>query len=113
MKFTKLLLCFLIYSLCFSISAKTTQLTKFIFPIVNIYQKKITIFYKNNTLNIKGLNGNGNLKVYSIIGNIICDIDIQNLANLSLPIELTRQNMYIIRVQTSENTIFTHKIVAR
>ena len=97
----------------FSISAKTTQLKKSIFPFVNIYQKKITIYYKNNTLNIQGLNGNGNLKVYSIIGNIICDIDLQNLANLSLPIELTRQNMYIIRIQTSENTIFTHKIVAQ
>ena len=113
MKFTKLLLCFLVSSLFFSITAKTTQLKKSIFPVVNIYQKKITIYYKNNTLNIKGLNGNGNLKVYSIIGNIICDIDLQNLANLSLPIELIRQNMYIIRIQTSENTIFTHKIVAQ
>ena len=113
MKFTKLLLCFLVYSLSFSITAKTTQLKKSIFTVVNIYQKKITIFYKNNSLNIKGLNGNGNLKVYSIIGNIICDIDLQNLANLSLPIELIRQNMYIIRIQTSNNTIFTHKIIAQ
>ena len=113
MKINKLLLCFLVYSLSFSITAKTTQLKKSIFTVVNIYQKKITIYYKNNTLKIQGLNGNGNLKVYSIIGNIICDIDLQNLANLSLPIELIRQNMYIIRIQTSNNTIFTHKIIAQ
>ena len=113
MKITKLLLCFLVSSLCFSANTKTFYLKKPSHQTENIVQKKILIYYKDNTLFIKGLNGNGNLKIYSIIGNIISDINFQNLSDISLPIELVRQNMYIIRVETSENTIFTHKIVAR
>ena len=113
MKISQLLLCFLVSSLCFSANIRTFYLKKSFHQTENIVQKKILIYYKDNTLFIKGLNGNGNLKIYSIIGNIISDINLQDLSDVSLPIELVRQNMYIIRVQTSENTIFTHKIVAR
>ena len=113
MKITKLFLCFLVSSLCFSANTKTFYIKKSFHQTENIVQKKILIYYKDNTLFIKGLNGNGNLKIYSIIGNIISDINLQDLSEVSFPIELVRQNMYIIRVQTSENTIFTHKIVAR
>ena len=113
MKITKLLLCFLVSSLCFSANTKTFYFKKPFHQTKNIFQKKISIYYKNNTLFIKGLNGNGNLKIYSIIGNIISDVNLQDLSDISLPIELIKQNMYIIRVETSENTIFTHKIVAR
>ena len=113
MKITILLLCFLVSSLCFSTNTKTFYLKKPFHQAENTVQKKILIYYKDNTLFIKGLNGNGNLKIYSIIGNIISDINLQDLSEVSLPIELVRQNMYIIRVETFENTIFTHKIVAR
>ena len=113
MKITKLLLCFLVSLHCFSVTAKTFQLKNPFHQPVNIFQKKISIYYKNNTLFIKGLNGNGNLKIYSIIGNIILDKNIQDLLDISLPLELVRHNMYIIRIETSQNTIITHKIVAR
>ena len=113
MKITQLLLCFLVSSLCFSANTKTFYLKKPFHQTENIVQKKILIYYKDNTLFIKGLNGNGNLKIYSIIGNIISDINLQDLSEVSLTIELVRQNMYIIRVQTSENTIFTNKSVER
>ena len=113
MNITKLLLIFLVSSMCFSANTKIFHLINTFHQTENIFQKKITIYYKNNTLFIKGLNGNGNLKIYSIIGNVISDINIQDLSNISLPLELVRQNMYIIRIETSENTIFTHKIVAR
>ena len=113
MKITKLLLCFLVSSFCFSSNTKTIILKSPLHQTENIFQKKILIYYKNNTLFIKGLNGIGNLKIYSIIGNIISEINVQELSDISIPIELVRQNMYIIRVETSENRIFTHKIVAR
>ena len=113
MKFIKLLLCFFVSIPCVSITANSTKLIKAISQIESISQKKISIYYKNNTLFVKGLSGNGNLKIYSIIGNIISDIDIQDLTELSLPLELIRQNMYIIRIETFENKIFTNKIIAR
>ena len=113
MNIAKLLLIFLVSSLCFSANTKIFHLINPFDQTENIFQKKITIYYKNNTLFVKGLNGNGNLKIYSIIGNVISDINIQDLSDISLPLELVRQNMYIIRIETSENTIFTHKIVAR
>ncbi len=113
MKINKLLLCFLVSSLCFSTNAKTIILKNPFHQTENIFQKKILVYYRDNTLFIKGLNGHGNLKIYSIIGNIISDINLQDLSEISLPIELVRQNMYIIRVETSKNKIITHKIVAR
>ena len=51
--------------------------------------------------------------IYSIIGNMIMDIDIQNFSNITIPVNLQRENLYIIRIETSDNRIFTHKIVAR
>ena len=74
MKITKLLLCFLVSLNCFSVTTSTFHLKKSRYQTGNIFQKKISIYYKNSTLFIKGINGNGNLKVYSIIGNIISNI---------------------------------------
>jgi len=113
MNITKLSLVFLVSSLCLSANNKIIHSINPSHQTENIFQKKITIYYKNNTLFIKGLNSNCNLKIYSIIGNLISDINIQDLSDVSLPLELVRHNMYIIRIETSENTIFTHKIVAR
>ena len=49
----------------------------------------------------------------NIIGNIILDIDVQNLSNVLVPVDLIKQNMYIVRIETSQNRIITRKIVAR
>ena len=72
----------------------------------------VNVVYQNNTLLIKGIHVNGNLKVYSIIGNMIIDMNIQDFSSVVIPINLVRQNIYIIRIETTDNRIFTHKIVA-
>ncbi|MAV80190.1 MAG: hypothetical protein CMC22_08870 [Flavobacteriaceae bacterium] len=73
----------------------------------------INIVYQNNTLLINGIYVNGNIKIYSIIGNMIMDMNIQNFSEVIIPVNLIRENLYIIRIETSDNRIFTHKIVAR
>jgi hypothetical protein len=105
-------LCFLIFSTCFAITNTTPQFTKSPQP-TNISEKTFNIYYKNNSLFINGYNVNGILKIYSIIGNIVLEINIKDLSNLSIPINLIKQNMYIVRIETADNSIFTHKIVAR
>jgi len=70
------------------------------------------IIYENSTLYIKGVNVYGNLKIYSIIGNMIIDLNIQNFSKVIIPVTLEKQNLYIIRIETVDNRIYTHKIVA-
>ena len=112
MKVTKLFLCFLISFFCFSFDHKVPQFTNY--PLSkNITEKRFNVYYKNNLLFIKGYNVNGVIKIYSIIGNIILEINIQDLSNLSIPINLVKHNMYIVRIKTADNTIFSHKIVAQ
>lgn len=73
---------------------------------------RINIIYQNNTLLVNGIQVNGNLKIYSIIGNMIMEMNVQDFSELVIPINLERQNLYIIRIETSDNRIFTQKIVA-
>ena len=70
------------------------------------------IIYENSTLHINGVNVYGNLKIYSIIGNMIIDLNIQNFSKVVIPVTLEKQNLYIIRIETADNRIYTHKIVA-
>ena len=86
-------------------------------PILNLQQidkfdDELNIIYQNNTLLIKGIHINGNLKIYSIIGNKIMEMNVQDFSKVVIPINLERQNLYIIRIETTDNRIFTHKIVA-
>ena len=112
MKVTKLFLCFLISSFCFSINYKLPQFTNS--PLSkNISEKSFNIYYKNNLLFIKCYNVNGVLKIYSIIGNIVLEMNIQDLSSLSIPINLIKHNMYIVRIKTADNTIFSYKILAQ
>lgn len=76
------------------------------------FSDRINIIYQNNTLLINGVQVNGNLKIYSIIGNMIMEMNVQDFSKLVIPINLERQNLYIIRIETSDNRIFTQKIVA-
>ena len=69
------------------------------------------VFYKNDNIYIKGFNGPGIIEIYSIIGNKIKDIEIQELENFILPYHLNSGNMYIIRVITMKK-VETFKIVA-
>lgn len=96
------------------ISQASPNLLSNIFNIQPTYSSKelLNIIYQNNSLLIQGININGNLKIYSIIGNIIMDMNVQDFSKIVIPINLERKNLYIIRIETADNRIFTHKIVA-
>ena len=104
--------CFLLFSLVFSkgVPHKTPQLLNFHTTQNN--DDTFNIIYENSTLYIRGVNVYGNLKIYSIIGNMIVDLNIQNFSKVVIPITLEKQNLYIIRIETVDNRIYTHKIVA-
>jgi len=104
--------CFLIFSLVYSKASPN-------FPSPDLKLQSdynlndfVNVIYQNNTLLVKGIHVNGNLKIYSIIGNLIIDMDIHDFSKAVIPINLERQNLYIIRIETTDNRIFTLKIVA-
>ncbi len=39
-------------------------------------------------------------------------MNVQDFSKVFIPINLEGQNLYIIRIETTDNRIFTHKIVA-
>ncbi len=104
--------CFLIFLLASS-KASPAHHSSFL-KIQPTYKPEdvINVIYQNNTIIFKGISVNGNLKIYSIIGNKIMDMNIQDFSKVVIPINLDRQNIYIIRIETTDNRIFTHKIVA-
>ena len=104
--------CFLVFSLVFfkGVPHQPYQLLNFQ-PTQNTGDT-FNIIYENSTLYIKGVNVFGNLKIYSIIGNMIIDLNIQNFSKVVIPVTLEKQNLYIIRIETVDNRIYTHKIVA-
>ena len=111
MKVNKLFLCFTLLHLYLCLQdIFTLKIDQF---NLSNYDNVFNIYYKNNSLIVKGININGNLKICSIIGNIILDINVQNLSNVLVPVDLIKQNMYIVRIETSQNRIITRKIVAR
>tara|TARA_B100001057_G_scaffold473241_1_gene537444 strand:+ start:1877 stop:2263 length:387 start_codon:yes stop_codon:yes gene_type:complete len=104
--------CFLIFLLVFFKASSNPPS-----PILNVqrtYKSDVAfkVIYQNNTLLIKGIHVNGKLKIYSIIGNMIIDMNIKDFSKVVIPLNLERQNLYIIRIETTDNRIFTHKIVA-
>ena len=105
--------CFLIFPLFLLKASIIFPSPKFFVQTVQKNDESINIVYQNNTLLINGIYINGNIKIYSIIGNIIMDMNIQNFSKVNIPINLDRENLYIIRIETSDNRIFTQKIVAR
>ncbi|MGB0316943.1 MAG: hypothetical protein ACPGCO_07270 [Flavobacteriaceae bacterium] len=66
--------------------------------------------YQNQQLVLTGLSGSGKLEVYSIIGNKIKEINIQELYNLKLYLELDAKKMFVLRI-TSSTDIHTFKII--
>jgi hypothetical protein len=75
------------------------------------FQIKPKAAYQNQQLVLTGLSGSGKLEVYSIIGNKIKEINIQELDNLKLYLELDAKKMYVLRI-TSSTDIYTFKIIA-
>ena len=74
------------------------------------FQIKLKAAYQNQQLVLTGLSGSGKLEVYSIIGNKIKEINIQELDNLKLYLELDAKKMYVLRI-TSSTDIYTFKII--
>ena len=71
-----------------------------------------TVFYQQGVLNIKGLTGTGNIKIFSIIGNEIAAFSNVDLFNYQCNISLESKTMYIIHVETA-GEIKLFKLVAR
>jgi len=76
----------------------------------SVFQETKSIFYKLGTLSIKGFFGKGSVQIYSIIGNKIRDVEVQNLSEFNLQIDLRKNNMYVIRV-INNSDINTFKII--
>jgi len=67
--------------------------------------------YMNEELYVTGFSGSGTIEIYSIIGNKINEIKVQDLQDFKMSVPLEKGNMYIIRVLTTEK-IHTLKIIA-
>jgi hypothetical protein len=106
------LITFFFFSLVFSKASPNLPSSNFITQLNSISDETFNIIYQNNTLLIQGVKINGNLKIYSIIGNKIMDMNVQDFTKLIIPVNLDRQNLYIIRIETADNRVFTHKVVA-
>ena len=63
-------------------------------------QTEFQLYLEAGTLYIKGLEGTGKIQIYSIIGNLLHNLDIQQFKNLQLPVQLEEKQMYIIRIES-------------
>lgn len=79
---------------------------------VNSEPAIVNLIYKNGILNIKGLSGQGNITIYSIIGNEIAAYYNVNLVDFQRNIVLDSKTMFIIRVEVA-GEIKTYKLVTR
>lgn len=67
-------------------------------------------YYQQN-LHITGLHGSGIIEIYSIIGNKIKEIKVQEIYNFKTYLNLESGNMYILRIKLPGN-IHTFKLIA-
>ena len=65
-------------------------------------QTEVQLYLEAGTLYIVGLEGSGRIQIYSIIGNLIHNLEIQQFKNLQLPVQLEEKQMYIIRIESLE-----------
>lgn len=80
-------------------------------PLISTtFQQTPKAAYQDQQLHLLGVEGPGVIEVYSIIGNKIKEIKVQELDNFKSYLELDSGNMYIIRVTVS-NKVYTLKIV--
>ena len=102
----------LIFFLIFCLAFNSLRAVNYTPPItLPLYQEKPTAALKNQQLLLSGLSGPGLLEIYSIIGNKIKEIKIQELGNLKLYLELETKKMYILRISSSTG-IHTLKIIS-
>jgi hypothetical protein len=104
----KLLLFIILFSFCIASATENPSPNITIFN--NSTQIQKIVFYNNGNLFLKGFNGPGVIEIYSIIGNKISNITVQELENIQLAYSLKTRSMYIIRVIT-EKEVETYKII--
>ncbi|MEE3034299.1 MAG: hypothetical protein VX325_00425 [Bacteroidota bacterium] len=112
MKNIILIICFFVtsgYFSFFEVNLLTSESNEKLVKLQNL--NKPIVLYENGFIHIKDIRGPGKIEVYTIIGNKILDVNVQNFLNSKIPILLKNQNMYIIRIQT-EKEVHTFKIVA-
>ena len=78
---------------------------------IEINQDKAVVIFRDGFLYFKGFIGQGSFQIYSIIGNKIYEMDVQNFSQFQFNTSLEMGNMYIIRV-IIENKSKTFKIIA-
>lgn len=78
---------------------------------IEISQDKAVVLFSDGTLYFKGFIGQGSFQIYSIIGNKISEINVQNFSKFQYNTSFKMGNMYIIRVIT-KGKAKTFKIIA-
>ena len=79
--------------------------------IIEITQDQTAVIFRDGSLYFKGFIGQGSFQIYSIIGNKISEMDVQNFSQFQINTSLEMGNMYIIRV-TIKAKSKTFKIIA-
>lgn len=101
----------LFFLLLISFSITTVNANQNFSPIISTsFQQAPKVAYQEQQLHLLGVEGSGTIEIYSIIGNKIKEIKVQELNNFKTYLELDSGNMYIIRVRVS-NEVHTLKIV--
>tara|TARA_B110000037_G_scaffold145152_1_gene164129 strand:+ start:724 stop:1050 length:327 start_codon:yes stop_codon:yes gene_type:complete len=78
---------------------------------IEINQDKAVVIFRDGFLYFRDFIGQGSFQIYSIIGNKIYEMDVQNFSQFQFNTSLETGNMYIIRV-IIENKSKTFKIIA-
>ena len=78
---------------------------------IEISQDKAVVIFRNGNLYFKGFTGQGSFQIYSIIGNKISEINVQNFSQFQFNTSFKMGNMYIIRV-VIKGKARTFKIIA-
>ena len=78
---------------------------------IEISQEKSVVIFRNGNLYFKGFTGQGSFQIYSIIGNKISEMNVQNFSQFQFNTSFKMGNMYIIRV-VIKGKARTFKIIA-
>jgi len=66
----------------------------------SLSQAEFRLYLEAGSLHIKGIQGEGSIQIYSIIGNLIHHFEVQIFENFQIPVSLEDKQMYIIRIET-------------
>jgi len=77
-----------------------------------VTQVEKKVIFKEGMLYVQGFEGSGEIEVYSLIGNKITSIVIQELNSFQFPLSLKAGNIYIVRVLLASSEVYTYKVVA-